>query len=31
MPPLIIRVVKADRIEDRKDVMFYITGRMTVD
>lgn len=30
-PPLGVRVVKADRIEDRKDVMFYITGRMTVD
>lgn len=30
-PPLTIRVLKADQIEGREDVMFYITGRMTVD
>ena len=30
-PPLTVRVVKADPIEDGHDVMSYITGRMTVD
>jgi hypothetical protein len=30
-PALTIRMAKVDRIDDRKDAMFCLTGRMTID